>query len=76
MTKRDWLFIECEAGHDWRILGGCNAGCHADCACSVPVNECGRCGDCDYGDNTEAEQVRVNCDALWGSVQERFDDKR
>lgn len=75
MTKRDFLFVGCEAGHDWHSLGGCNAGCHPEhCACSVPVNTCRRCGDCDYGDNAEAEQVRADCALLLGSPAERLGD--
>lgn len=60
---RDFLFVGCEQGHDWVFLGGCNAGCDKDCACSVPVHECSRCGDCDYGQNDEAKDVRSNCAA-------------
>jgi hypothetical protein len=69
---RDWLFIGCEAGHDWQSTGGCNAGCHDDCSCSVPVRICTRCGDCDYGDNAEAEQVRADCALKWGEPKDRF----
>jgi hypothetical protein len=69
MTKRDWLFVGCELGHDLHSIGGCNAGCHEECSCSVPVNVCRRCGDCDYGKNDEAEQVRVNCAAIWGDPE-------
>lgn len=47
--------------HDWQSLGGCNAGCSKDCDCSVPVNECSRCHDCDYGDNDDAREVRRLC---------------
>lgn len=71
-VRRDWLFVGCEAGHDWRSLGGCNAGCHNECSCSVPVNFCRRSGDCDYGDNTEAEQCRIKCAALWGDPKTRW----
>ena len=71
--RRDWLFIGCEAGHDLRSVGGCNAGCHEDCSCSVPVYECFRChAACDYGDNDEAEQVRADCALRYGSPAERF----
>jgi hypothetical protein len=51
------------AGHDWHSIGGRNAGCQEDgfCSCSVPVHECAVCGDCDYGDNDEADQVRGCC---------------
>ena len=50
--------------HDWKFIGGCNAGCHDDCSlcgCSVPVHQCARCGDCDYGENSEAESIIANC---------------
>jgi hypothetical protein len=72
--KRDWLFVACEGGHDWRSIGGCNAACHRDCCCSVPVNFCRRCGDCDYGVNAEAEDVRVECALKYGPPAERFRD--
>lgn len=49
-----------EVGHRWEFTGGCNAGCGPDCSCSVPVHEC-RCGDCDYGDNRDADAVRAAC---------------
>lgn len=51
-------------GHNWVMRGGKNAGCTEDlrdCGCSVPVNECDACGDCDYGDNDEADAVRARC---------------
>jgi hypothetical protein len=47
--------------HDWQSLGGCNAGCGKDCSCSVPVHECARCKDCDYGENADAGEVRREC---------------
>lgn len=52
-----------ELGHDWRFIGGCNASCELErsCGCSVPVHECQRCGDCDYGDNAEASEIRERC---------------
>jgi hypothetical protein len=54
---------QCAAlGHDWVFIGGKNACCaDPDCCCSVPVHECRSCGDCDYGDNNEADQVRAAC---------------
>lgn len=70
--KRDWLFVGCEAGHDYVSMGGCNAGCHHDCACSVPVHQCSRCGDCDYGDNREATDIRRECIDLRGTMDERI----
>ena len=69
---RDFLFVECERGHDWQSFGGCNAGCHIECSCSVPVNFCRRCGYCDYGDNAEAEQVRIDCALRFGEPSERL----
>lgn len=46
--------------HDMVFLGGANCGCE-DGSCSVPVHECSRCGDCDYGDNYEAKETRRRC---------------
>lgn len=56
-----------EVGHSWRHIGGKNAGCEIGngCGCSVPVYECTRCHDCDYGDNTEAAQIRDQCRELY-----------
>lgn len=51
-----------ETGHDWRMIGGRNAGCDDDCRCSVPVHVCRHCGDSDYGDNEEARQTREDCE--------------
>lgn len=48
-------------GCEWQSTGGMNAGCSEWCSCSVPVNECPFCGDCDYGENDEAEQIRAAC---------------
>lgn len=50
-----------EAGHDWRFIGGKNAGCADWCNCSVDVHECARCGDCDYGDTPQADEIRRAC---------------
>ncbi len=69
--RRDFLFVGCEGGHDWQGIGGCNAGCHNLCSCSVPVNFCRRCGDHDYGINADAERVRRDCEAQWGTPSER-----
>lgn len=60
---REKAAICAAVGHSWRHIGGCNAGCGEDCACSVPVHECTCCGDCDYGENAEAETVRFHCRA-------------
>lgn len=49
------------AGHNWKHIGGKNAGCCDDCGCSVPVHECAVCGDCDYGDNDEAVRTMALC---------------
>lgn len=50
-------------GHDWQSSGGCNAGCilGEHCTCSVPVNVCSKCSDCDYGENAEAAEIRAAC---------------
>lgn len=48
-------------GHDWQSDGGCNAGCSRDCGCSVPVHVCRACGDHDYGENEEADEIRKEC---------------
>jgi ribosomal protein L29 len=54
-----------EIGHRWVSLGGCNCGCEGNGreygGCSVPVHECAICGDCDYGENHDAEEVRRRC---------------
>lgn len=55
--------------HDWQSMGGANCGCEFvgddgfkyPGPCSVPVNHCTRCGDCDYGENDEATGVRLEC---------------
>lgn len=51
----------CEVlGHLWTHVGGANCGCLDGC-CSVPVHQCSSCGDYDYGDNAEADDVRAKC---------------
>lgn len=50
-----------EFGHKWTVSGWASAGCGDDCACSVPVLECTKCGDGDYGDNKMAITVRGDC---------------
>ena len=52
-----------EVGCDMQSYGGANAGCGDGCGCSVPVNVCTRCGDCDYGDNEWAVRTREECAA-------------
>lgn len=59
-------------GHDFQSIGGCNAGCHEDCSCSIPVNTCTKCGDCDYGQNADAIETRRGCAEKWGPPEERF----
>lgn len=60
--EREAAFATCvELGHDWRSHGGANAGCGDACCCSVPVNVCARCGDSDYGKNSDADDVRQDC---------------
>jgi hypothetical protein len=53
-----------EVGHRWAHIGGCNCGCeNVAGGCSVPVYECAKCGDCDYGDNAEARNIIAGCAA-------------
>ena len=52
-----------EVGCDMQSYGGMNAGCGDGCGCSIPVNICTRCGDCDYGDNAYAVTTREECAA-------------
>lgn len=53
-----------EYGHTWQHIGGANCGCIGG-QCSVPVYQCSKCSDCDYGDNPEANDKRARCeDAL------------
>ncbi|WP_439398521.1 hypothetical protein ACRQ5Q_14595 [Bradyrhizobium sp. PMVTL-01] len=59
--QRELVEICRTVGCDMRSVGGCNAGCDDDCCCSVPVHKCTRCGDCDYGENEEAEQTSEKC---------------
>jgi hypothetical protein len=55
-------FAHCrEHGHTWKFIGGKNAGCGRDCGCSVDVHECIICGDCDYGDTEQADDIRKSC---------------
>lgn len=64
-VPRDILWLGCYSGnHEWQFVGGCNAGCSDWCGCSVPVHECAKCGDCDYGVNAEADHVRQRCAAV------------
>lgn len=58
--KRDFILLGCQTGYDWQQIGGRNCGCE-DGHCSVPVMECGVCGQCDYGDNDEAREVVSDC---------------
>lgn len=54
----------CEVlGHVWKHRGGRNCGCDDRAGCSVPVHECEACGDCDYGENEEADEIRRRCQA-------------
>ena len=47
-------------GHKWKFIGGSNCGC-PDGNCSIPVHECAACGDVDYGQNQEADDIRIQC---------------
>ena len=48
-------------GHKWVFRGGMNCGCESG-SCSLPVHECEACGDCDYGDNDDAKEIRAECE--------------
>lgn len=61
--------------HEWISIGGCNAMCDDFCNCSVPVHECARCRDCDYGDNDEARDVRNRCALSRSIVAEKREVK-
>lgn len=50
-------------GHKWKFYGGANCGC-PDGWCSVSVHKCAACGDCDYGDNDEANEKRAYCQEM------------
>ncbi len=60
--RRDFLFLHCQAGHEWVFEGGrsCNCG-HTLGHCSLPVHRCAKCGDYDYGDNAEADEIMARC---------------
>lgn len=47
--------------HRWKFVGGRNCGC-PDGGCSIPVHECESCGDCDYGENAEADAIIAECE--------------
>lgn len=61
-----------ELGCDMQCIGGCNCGC-PDGSCSVPVHECTRCKDSDYGNNEEAADVRAMCKLERGEVEQDFE---
>ena len=68
--QRELRAADCEeAGHEWVFAGGTNAGCSDDCSCSVPVYECWRCGDSDYGDNEDAKKYARNVSKYMGGVE-------
>ena len=63
-VKRDILFLHCQDGHAWRLVGGRACDCpDALGYCSFPVYRCSACGDYDYGDNDEARQIEADCAA-------------
>lgn len=60
--RRQLAASDCrKVGCDMQSYGGMNAGCGDGCGCSIPVNVCTRCGDCDYGENAWAVTTRVEC---------------
>ena len=56
-----------EVGHDWKLMGGRMAVCSrgGDCVCSIPVCECTKCGECDYGDSVEASEIIASCELTY-----------
>ena len=53
-------------GHVWTFVGGKSCDCapmNGNC-CSIPVYECSACGDCDYGENPEAAEIRLECECV------------
>jgi hypothetical protein len=50
-------------GHVWVFTGARWCGCEGSESrgCSVSVHECSACGDCDYGENDEADEIRAEC---------------
>jgi hypothetical protein len=62
MTQRDIIFLHCQDGHDWKLVGGKACCCDESRGwCSLPVHRCSRCGDYDYGDNDEAREIVAEC---------------
>lgn len=51
-------------GHKWVFTGCAPCGCDTYLGCSIPVYECELCGDCDYGDNEEADKTRADCEPM------------
>lgn len=54
--------LACAQGdHRWKFIG-CGGCCCDDIGgCSLPVHQCEECGDCDYGDNPESDEIRAKC---------------
>lgn len=72
-ARHTWIELTCsERGHKMQSTGGMNCGCTFEDdagqlllgSCSVPVHHCTRCGDCDYGDNDEAIEIRRVCEDI------------
>jgi hypothetical protein len=61
--RRQALQANCaEIGHDWKMMGGVNCETAGGCGdCSVAVNECRRCGGCDYGEGEEQHREVERC---------------
>ena len=47
-------------GHKWVFHGGRNCGCE-DGDCLFPVHRHDDCGDFDYGDDAQAEEIKADC---------------
>lgn len=53
-------------GHRWVFIGGASRTLSDGGYCSVPVHECEACGDCDYGENEDAEEIVRNAELANG----------
>lgn len=58
--------LACAQGdHRWKSIGAaaccCDLGDGIYGECSLPVNVCEECGDCDYGDSVDSDNIRANC---------------
>ena len=72
MPERDILFLHCQDGYTWVLAGGTACCCpesHGN-GCSLPVYQCAKCGDYDYGDNEEARAIIAKCELERRDIEE------